>query len=35
MFLTFIQMRADEYKLWQTRKTSGNGCVQVRRDFEK
>ena len=33
MFLTFIQMRADEYKLWQTRKASWNGCG--RRDFEK
>ena len=35
--LTFIQMRTDEYKLWQKRKTktSENGCVQVRRDFDK
>ena len=33
--LTFIQMRTDEYKLWQIRKASRNGCVQLRRDFDK
>ena len=33
--LTFIQMRADENKFWQIRNTSGSGCVQVRRDFDK
>ena len=33
--LTFIQMRTDENKFWHIRNTSGNGCVQVRRDFHK
>ena len=33
--LIFIQMRTDENKFWQIRNTSGNGCVQVRRDFNK
>ena len=33
--LTFIQMRTDENKFWQIKNTSGNGCVQVRKDFDK
>ena len=33
--LIFTQMRTDENKFWQIRNTSGNGCVQVRRDFDK
>ena len=33
--LTFIQMRTDENKIWHIRNASGNGCVQVRRDFHK
>ena len=33
--LIFIQIRTDENKFGQIRNTSGNGCVQVRRDFDK
>ena len=33
MFL--IQIRTDENTFWQIRNTNGNGCVQVRRDFDK
>ena len=34
-FLIFIQICTDENKFWQLRKTSRNGCVHVRRDFDK
>ena len=33
--LIFIQMSTDQNKFWQIRNTSGNGCVQVRRDFDR
>ena len=33
--LTLTQMHTDECKFWQTRKTSGNGCVKVRRAYDK
>ena len=33
--LTFIQMCSDENKFWQIINTSGNGCVQVRKVFDK
>ena len=33
--LTFIQMSTDWNNFWQIRNTVGNGCYQVRRDFDK
>ena len=33
--LTFKQMCSDENKFWQIINTSGNGCVQVRKVFDK
>ena len=34
--LTFVQMRTDENKFRQINSdASGNGCVQVRKDFDK
>ena len=33
--LTFMQMCSDGNKFWQIINTSGNGCVQVRKVFDK
>ena len=33
--LMFVQICTDGNEFWEIRHTSGNGCIQVGRDFDK